>query len=182
MADMTKIHEFVLPVRSMTRSAFVSSHPYPFLLLRLREYSPEDEWSFLTTTVDNQKLALAKLMSEEGLSLSSDLANYRAYALVKGEGILWRERISVGRARNNDISLPHRSVSKLHAHFTLGPDGTTVLSDVGSRNGTRLNDEKLEVGREVRARPGDTIVFGAVSLTFLDPEKFYDFVQQHIQS
>ncbi len=59
-----------------------------------------------------------KLLDEDGVKLSTDSKRYRVFSMVKAARNPWVERISVGRARNNDIVLPHKSVSKLHAHFT----------------------------------------------------------------
>jgi hypothetical protein len=70
-------------------------------------------------------------------------------------------RISVGRARNNDIVLRHSSVSKFHAWFETGGHGEMRVADARSSNGTLLNDDAL--GRELAiATEGDVIKFGSI--------------------
>ena len=73
-----------------------------------------------------------------------------------------------------------QSVSKLHAHFARAPDGSTRLSDAGSRNGTRLNDSKLVAGKAKKTHHGDTITFGAVSVSFIDSGGLYDLVSKQL--
>ena len=51
-------------------------------------------------------------------------------------------RLTLGRHHDNDIVLPHATVSSRHAALTL--DGAQwVLDDLGSSNGTLLNGQRL---------------------------------------
>jgi pSer/pThr/pTyr-binding forkhead associated (FHA) protein len=51
-------------------------------------------------------------------------------------------RLTLGRHHDNDIVLPHATVSSRHAALTL--DGVQwVLDDLGSSNGTLLNGQRL---------------------------------------
>ena len=79
-----------------------------------------------------------------------------------GSGKDFIERVSVGRATNNDIVLRDDSVSKLHAWFARGEEGNMYLADAGSRNKTILNGAALPVQSPEEALSGDTIRFGAV--------------------
>jgi pSer/pThr/pTyr-binding forkhead associated (FHA) protein len=51
-------------------------------------------------------------------------------------------RVTIGRAAANEISIPHVTVSRQHATIEY-VDGMFMLSDLGSSNGTFLNDEML---------------------------------------
>jgi sigma-B regulation protein RsbU (phosphoserine phosphatase) len=68
----------------------------------------------------------------------------------------------IGRGTDLPVSLPDRSVSREHAVLERGAD-SLVLQDLGSRNGTTVNGERIVGPREVRA--GDRIAFGSVVLT-----------------
>ena len=82
----------------------------------------------------------------------------------RGIGKPFAHRISVGRARNNDIVLRHSSVSKFHAWFEIGGHGEMRVADARSSNGTLLNDDSL--GRELAiATEGDIIKFGSIVTT-----------------
>lgn len=51
-------------------------------------------------------------------------------------------QVTIGRAAANEISIPHVTVSRQHAKIAY-EDGMFMLSDLGSSNGTFLNDEML---------------------------------------
>jgi pSer/pThr/pTyr-binding forkhead associated (FHA) protein len=70
---------------------------------------------------------------------------------------------TVGRGSLNSIVIDAESVSRHHA--VLSRDGSTVkLHDLGSRNGTYVNDVRVRVRR---LRHGDTITLGDCVLRFL---------------
>src|SRR5262245_46927432 len=68
----------------------------------------------------------------------------------------------VGRGTELAVSLPDRSVSREHAVLDRD-ENSLVLQDLGSRNGTTVNGERIVGRREVQ--PGDRIAFGSVVLT-----------------
>jgi len=76
------------------------------------------------------------------------------------------ERVSVGRARNNDLVLRHVGVSKFHAWFGRDHEDAYYVSDASSHNGTFVNGVGLDGGAPVRVRDGDVIRFGGVDAIF----------------
>lgn len=90
----------------------------------------------------------------------------------------YMDRIAVGRARNKDVVLRHRSVSKFHAWFEVDSSGRYCVADAGSKNGTRHNREVL-VSRELRVvNPGDVVSIGSVETVLCPPEVLWAFVHQ----
>lgn len=80
---------------------------------------------------------------------------------------LGRDKIAVGKAESNDASLPDDPlVSRLHAVFERYASGWCVR-DVGSRNGTFLNGERIVGDRLLR--PGDEIRIGKTRMIFKLP-------------
>jgi pSer/pThr/pTyr-binding forkhead associated (FHA) protein len=78
----------------------------------------------------------------------------RLVALDDGPDIpLGREPIVVGRHPLCDVRLPSIRVSRRHCCLTE-VDGEVAVRDLGSSNGTRINDRRVEAGR---LRPGDTL-------------------------
>ena len=76
--------------------------------------------------------------------------NARVVALDDGPDIpLDRPLVVVGR----DARLGSLRVSRQHCCMTQA-DGEVVVRDLGSTNGTRINGERVEVGR---LRPGDEL-------------------------
>ncbi len=99
------------------------------------------------------------------------------YPIVKAPGNPYPERISVGRSRNCDVVLRDPRISKLHAHFTVGPKGEMSLIDLGSQNGTRLNSRQLPPHTAEPLASGDIIEFAGVTARFLNAERLYDLIR-----
>ncbi|MFN3197898.1 MAG: adenylate/guanylate cyclase domain-containing protein [Bradymonadia bacterium] len=72
---------------------------------------------------------------------------------------------TIGRHPEQSIQILDRVVSKEHALITFA-DGRYWLQDMGSRNGTFVNGERI-MGR-TRMRTGDTITLGGTRLVFHD--------------
>jgi hypothetical protein len=70
---------------------------------------------------------------------------------------------SIGRADPSDIVLPDASISTKHARIVRGDDGFHI-EDLGSRNGTFVNGEKVTDKRPLA--DGDIVRIGKVILTF----------------
>jgi serine phosphatase RsbU (regulator of sigma subunit) len=76
---------------------------------------------------------------------------------------LTSDKITIGRSRQSDVSLPDQWLSRRHAEIHRRDDGF-YLVDLGSKNGTLLNGAKIS--RECLLQPGDRIVLGEYVLTF----------------
>jgi pSer/pThr/pTyr-binding forkhead associated (FHA) protein len=75
-------------------------------------------------------------------------------------------RLTLGKASTNDVSLEHDpTVSRLHA--VLENHGSAwSIRDLGSRNGTYLNGEKIDAERVLRS--GDELRVGKSRLVYLE--------------
>ena len=72
-------------------------------------------------------------------------------------------RIAIGRGKDCELVLFTDSASRRHAE--VYPEGADFyVRDLGSKNGTYLNGEKLERAHELR--PGDRIGVGSCAITF----------------
>lgn len=69
----------------------------------------------------------------------------------------------IGRAADNSLSIPDETVSAHHARLTF-IRGQWWLEDLGSRNGTRVNDIKVE--EPLVLTQDDRILLGKVALLF----------------
>ena len=76
---------------------------------------------------------------------------------------LSKPRITIGRARSSDVFLPDQWLSRHHAAVEQR-NGTYYLLDLGSKNGTLLNGERVSGDR--RLRDGDVITLGEHLLVF----------------
>lgn len=173
---MQTLDKFVAAATSQKKEAFAKQFPNPFLLFKLEQLPAEqDEWSFQT------RILVARKVDGTPAMLKEDGALYRLFALVKGPQNPWPERISIGRARNNDVVLPDNSVSKLHCHYTWDAAGNHYLTDTGSRNGTFVNKVRLATNTRGSIKINDQISFGVVQTTFIAAPQLYALIQTHLQ-
>lgn len=86
------------------------------------------------------------------------------------------ERISVGRARNQDIVLRHGSVSKSHAWFEIDRKGNLLVADAGSKNGTTVKGDLIEHRKLIGVDTGDAIRFGSVDTIVCYPETLWRMI------
>ncbi len=79
-----------------------------------------------------------------------------------------KERVTIGRSRESDVFLPDQWLSRVHAEIQRR-HGSYVVADLGSKNGTLLNGERLLAGQSLRN--GDVITLGEHRLTFFDRDE-----------
>ncbi|MBN1656242.1 MAG: FHA domain-containing protein [Deltaproteobacteria bacterium] len=89
----------------------------------------------------------------------------------------FQERISVGRARNQDILLRHHTVSKSHAWFERDEEGVFYVADSGSKNGTLVNGKEIDSHKLIALEAGDRIVFGGVHTLITSAESLWLILQ-----
>lgn len=75
-------------------------------------------------------------------------------------------RIGVGRAADSNLCLSHASVSKIHATIMMNPEGTLLIADTGSTNGTYINGRRIAYGEARSIEDGDVVSFGDVEVRF----------------
>ncbi len=81
----------------------------------------------------------------------------------KGKTILVaKAQYVVGRGENCQLRLNHEAISRNHCAFLVASD-KIVLRDLGSRNGTLVNGEKIT--GKVELKTGDEIQFGPLSFS-----------------
>jgi hypothetical protein len=73
-------------------------------------------------------------------------------------------RLNVGRASDNDLTLNDTSVSKIHAALLMSGEGTLLVADTGSTNGTYLNGRCISYGESRLIEDGDVVGFGDVEV------------------
>ncbi len=75
-------------------------------------------------------------------------------------------RLNVGRATDSDLYLNHPSVSKIHAALLMNREGTLLVSDTGSTNGTYINGRRIAYGEARQIEEGDVVGFGDAEVRF----------------
>ncbi len=75
--------------------------------------------------------------------------------------------VTIGRGEDNQVIIDHGSLSGTHAQFVRNADGTYVLSDNQSTNGTFVNGQQVH---EVQLDHDAEILFGQVPARFQQPD------------
>ncbi len=122
------------------------------------------ESSDKTAVADDDTL---KLRLEEAKSTSPVLVVISGKPLGKSFFIT-KETILLGRDLTADISIGETSISRKHTEFHIVTDGIEV-KDLGSTNGTFVNDVKLEGSKMLE--DGDLVRCGSTILKFLKEGK-----------
>ena len=177
--------------------AFVDEFPDPFLLVTVAANRELEAWLGSISTLGGVRLQPSETVTfstELGsapfswkklrlpdltvASLRARLANERIFAALlqkrpDASAKPFAERISVGRARNNDIVLRDRTVSKFHAWFEMDETNALYVADADSTNGTMLNVKKLVPRELVRVNSADQVLFGSIECVACDPADFW---------
>ena len=83
-----------------------------------------------------------------------------------GEGIpITHWENIIGRSSSVDLRIKDKTVSKSQALLIRQSEDKWMIKDLGSTNGTVVNDWKLVPGRRYMIEPGDKIILGGVRTT-----------------
>ena len=91
---------------------------------------------------------------------------------LKISSVALEDTVTVGRSKDIDVTLNHKSVSRHHAIFVLEESNHgegVMLRDEGSTNGTIVNGRKVK-GAAVRIEPRDHIQVGVFGVVLLEEE------------
>ena len=162
----------------MTAESFASRFSHPFLFGR---EVLEEEFRFSTVVTDEKFLSDLPRdgTAPAGLSAGTDAFRIRHWVISvrKPADAPSQDRVFLGRSETNDICVPHKAVSKLHAYFQRDqqPLKWSVI-DTGSANGTRHNGMRVPPRAKVAVLDGDTIVFGRCVFQWMSARSLYDRV------
>jgi pSer/pThr/pTyr-binding forkhead associated (FHA) protein len=70
------------------------------------------------------------------------LTTVNAVDPIPAEYALLKDEVSLGRGEDNDVVIPHASVSRAHARL-MRRGGTYELMDLNSTNGSYVNDQPV---------------------------------------
>jgi len=78
--------------------------------------------------------------------------------------VLDRDKVTLGRLPECELAVADPNVSRRHAEVRRGPDGTWLVADAGSTNGTKVNGVKIGAARKLE--DGDEITVGSTTVRF----------------
>ncbi len=77
-----------------------------------------------------------------------------------------QKRITVGRAKDNVLSIDDSSVSKIHASLVIDSEKQLLVADTGSTNGTFVSGKRIPYGKAVVVGSALTVKFGSIEVVF----------------
>ena len=86
--------------------------------------------------------------------------------------------VTIGREARHDVVIADPSVSRFHAFAKCEADGTFLMQDMGSTNGTSVNGASVPprgAGPPTLVKPGDTVRIGQVEFTFSGARALHEF-------
>ena len=86
--------------------------------------------------------------------------------------------VTIGREAQHDVVIADPSVSRSHAFVKCEADGTFLLQDMGSTNGSSVNGTSVPprgAGPPTPVKPGDTVRIGQVEFTFSGARALHEF-------
>lgn len=152
--------------RALTEDGFSQRYAHPFML---GKEVLEEEFNFRTM------VAREHTLSQKAPEPPLRIRDWVLPIVKPGEALKDSTRIFLGRAPNNDLVVPHPTVSKLHAYFSRDHDRWWLV-DVGSSNGTKMNGLRAPTRARVSLNDGDTLLFGRCAFTFMSARRLYELL------
>jgi len=97
----------------------------------------------------------------------------KTFPLAKDESYVGRVDRVTGTVPEVDLSEddPKRFVSRRHAKIIRTEEGFALVEEIGTVNGTYLNNQRLTTGNPAALKNGDILTFANVALTFYQSEE-----------
>ena len=168
------LEAFFESAQQLDPEAFAAEHGTGFLIVTAASVDHAKS--------DNTRLLLASLDDEGIGGQTADLAVvvYSLRAANAQSGHL----VTIGRDPKHDLVIPDASVSRFHAFMKTDGDGGYAVQDMSSTNGTTVNGVNAPArgaGPPCAVKPGDTVCFGQVQLTFTDARALREFALQAVR-
>lgn len=148
----------------------------------------EDDEVAINVTVPNLRIEdlltdnkIKVNLSEQQIKPAEDCFTARFSSNTKAREIelnfTAKKRISVGRSKENDLSINDNSVSKIHAALVLNSEKQLMVADTGSTNGTFINGKRISYGKAFSFEDDAIVKFGTVEVVF---ERLQTFVEEEL--
>jgi hypothetical protein len=156
-------------------STFQKTHPSGFLVERSERFFDKSViFQFVTDIADDQDV----LDQLKNGTVQKEVLEARVIEIKKRKSLARPGIITIGRGPDSDIVLYNKMVSRSHAYLCPCTSGETCnLIDIGSTNGTFLNDEKVASHEQYQLTDGNEICFGCETrVIYFSGEGFYKFL------
>ena len=167
-----QISDYVEEFPALGHDEFRRRYHHPVLLLEDEGEGVPDA-GFDTAVISPDSLdGLRQEAAESSIPPADALCSGSVVPVLKRPGSPFPDQIGVGRARNVDVWLPLRGISKYHGYFTRLEDGSYAVADAGSRNGIVVEARRIPLRTPVAVADRGKIAFGPHRFVFFGAEVF----------
>ncbi len=170
-----KLAYYLSTVASLSLPEFCTAYPNGFLVERHKQFFEKNVIIQLSTDVADDTHVLEQI--KKG-AVNTDALNARVLEIKKRNPYTDPDIVTLGRSEDSDIAIQNKMISRAHTYLYLSStDETCFLVDIGSTNGTFLNDSKIRPHQKYVLSDGDEICFGPETrVVYFSASGFYKFL------
>jgi pSer/pThr/pTyr-binding forkhead associated (FHA) protein len=154
--------------RRLGPQAFVRAYPWPVLVV-----------TGIGGVLKGNSSRSGTMIAMDGNLLQATALAGRVFPVVKGRNAE-RGPVTIGRTSDNDLAIPEYTISTRHCLLAL-VDGEYRLTDLGTTNGTIVDEARLAPRKPCHLHGGETLRMGRFTLLFHLPKGFGEFLRQRTQ-
>jgi len=170
-----KLATYLTVVADASLADFLSKNPIGFLVERSEKFFDREViFKFLTEIAEETDVV------DQARSGPAHIAvlDARVLEIRKRKSFNDPDTITIGRSPHSDIVLYNKLVSRTHANLyvDIGNQGCTI-ADMGSTNGTFINETKLAPYERYQLADGDIVRFGReTKVVYFSSKAFHSFL------
>jgi hypothetical protein len=172
IVDLVPLENLANKLEELGEEGFLQSYSHPFLILVFRPPLPSKEPGVSTEktlSTDIFKATLHPVKHKKTM---------QAVPVKKTNRNAYKTKITVGRAKNNDIVIRARKVSKIHGTFVPQDRGRFEFMDMGSSNSSIINGTHCKAKKPILVESGDRIAMWRYIFEFMEPEDMVSLLRE----
>jgi len=176
-ARYKKLAYYMTTFKDLAWSEFFTAFPNGFLVEKSERFFDKNVmFQFLTDVVEDEHV----LQQLQNGTVRTAVLKSRVIEIAKRKDITEPNMITIGRSPDNDIVVYNKLVSRRHAYLLLNHrEKRCSLIDIGSTNGTFLNDRKITPHEEYQLAEADEISIGPeTKVVYFSSKAFHTFLSE----
>lgn len=175
--NLPPLDAFLGDAATFGEAEFVRRYPWPVWIVPTPPDMPPEDIGRRQTVIRALQLPTRDLVSQRG-ALGGASLDATVLLARPAEGSP-ANRLCMGRSPDADVVLLHEGVSRFHGDLSWSPGGDRcVLTDLGARNGTFVDEVRLSSNGRVDLHSGALVRFGALLTRFYVPRGFFRWLDE----
>ncbi len=174
--DLPPLDAYLADAMSLEPDAFLKRYVWPMLII------PEPDPEVLAqisrpTTVAQDDVPTIMLPSDPTSARLSGASLDALCLEIRPKRGRSSDQITFGRSADADVILIDETISRIHAQLAWDKEKERgVLTDLGGKNGTHVDDVRLPANGSIALLPGSVITFGALVTRYHSPRSFLSWL------